>query len=157
MQSTLLAFVLLVGVCNSGLGKHATCFPTRKSAQREARKTGNCLLLIQEVARLFCSNLVIKISHVNGDGCHLVADCVPSFVLSAGQKARQALAGKSSRRFLGGRPNPTAFDSISQSRKTSFLSRHLTIASTLHTPLRPTSTSIFVASVRSTHRTHTHS
>ena len=155
MQSTLLAFVLLVGVCNSGLGKHATCFPTRKSAQREARKTGNCLLLIQEVARLFCSNLVIKISHVNGDGCHLVADCVPSFVLSAGQKARQALAGKSSRRFLGGRPNPTAFDSISQSRKTSFLSRPHYRVYPPHSSPPYVYPSIFVASVRSAHHTYT--
>jgi hypothetical protein len=84
--------------------------------------------------------------------CH---HCVPSFVRSAGQKARQALAGRSPRRFLGGRPNPTAFDSISQSRKTSFLSRpHYRLYPPLSSPpyvYLP----IFVASVRSTHHKHT--
>jgi hypothetical protein len=117
------------------------------------QEKAHCLLLIQDRARWVF--LVISISHANGDSCHLVADCVPSFVRSAGQKARQALAGRSSRRFLGGRPNPTAFDSISQSRKTSFLSRpHYRLYPPLSSPpyvYLP----IFVASVRSTHHKHT--
>jgi hypothetical protein len=35
-----LAFVFLVDVCNSDLGRYSTRFPTRRSALREARKTG---------------------------------------------------------------------------------------------------------------------